>query len=141
MNTSQLDSNKQLVRRLYEDCLNTGKTELLTELLADDFIGSRGEKGPAEFAHTVAMLRDGFPDLKFQVEDLIAEDDRVAARWSMQATHTGPFVGFAASGKPVTQTAIVIYRVRDGKITRAWLQSDRLGVMQQIGAVPPLPGR
>ncbi|MFD2270741.1 ester cyclase [Undibacterium arcticum] len=128
--------NKLLVRRLYEDCINPGNLDLLTELIADDFIGSRGEKGPSEFANTIAALRNGFPDVQFEVEDLIAEGDRVAARWKFQATHSGPFAGVAASQVQVTQTANVIYQIRDGKITRAWLQVDRLGLLQQIGALP-----
>ncbi len=126
------DKNKALVRRLYEDCFNTGNLVVLHELLGEDFIGSRGEKGPAEFAATLATLRKGFPDVHFVVEDLFAEGDRVAARWSFRATHQGPFAGVAASHAPVTQTAIAIYRVSDGKLRQAWLQADRLGLLQQL---------
>lgn len=127
------EHNKQLVRRLYEDCFNTGNLDLLPELLAADFLGSRGERGPAEFAQTVKGLRAGFPDVYFEIEDLIAEDDRVAARWLFRATHLGSFAGVAATGRRVTQTANVIYEVREGKLSRAWLQADRLGLLQQIG--------
>ncbi|MBI3530449.1 MAG: ester cyclase [Betaproteobacteria bacterium] len=132
------EKNKRLVRRLYEDCINPGKVELLAQLIADDFVGGRGEKGPSEFANTIVALRNGFPDIQFDLEDLIAEGDRVAVRWKFQATHMGPFAGFPPSQKQVTQTAIVIYQVRDGKIIRAWLQPDRLGLLQQIGALPSL---
>ena len=136
--TQTLENNKLLVRRLYEDCINPGKVELLAQLLADDFVGSRGEKGPSEFANTIVALRKGFPDIRFELEDLIAEGDRVAVRWKFQATHMGAFVGVPPSRKQVTQTAIVIYQVREGKLIQAWLQADRLGLLQQIGALAPL---
>ena len=130
--------NKQLVERLYRDCINTGRLELTEELISQDFVGSRGEKGPAEFAQTIAIVRKGFPDVRFIVEDLVAEGDRVAARWKMEGMHLAPFAGLPASQKRVTQTAIVIYQIKDAKIVRAWLQADSLGLMQQIGAIPPL---
>ena len=130
--------NKQLVERLYRDLINTGRLEPTEELISQDFVGSRGEKGPAEFAQTIAIVRKGFPDVRFIVEDLVAEGDRVAARWKMEGMHLAPFAGLPASQKRVTQTAIVIYQIKDAKIVRAWLQADSLGLMQQIGAIPPL---
>lgn len=131
-----LKNNKQLVRRLYEDCINPGKVELLAQYIADDFVGSPGDKGPAEFISTIVALRTGFPDVRFEIEDLIAEGDRVALRWKFQATHMGAFVGVPPSRKRVTQTGTVIYQVRDGKLIRAWIQVDRLGLLQQMEATP-----
>jgi steroid delta-isomerase-like uncharacterized protein len=130
--------NKQRVERLYRDCVNPGRIDLLEEFIDEDFVGSRGEKGPEEYKKTIAAVKTGFPDAEFSIEDLIAEGDRVVARWRMKGTQLGPFAGFPASGKPVSQTAIVIYQFRKTKIVRAWLQSDSLGLMQQIGAIPPL---
>ncbi|HTD04460.1 ester cyclase [Undibacterium sp.] len=130
------DKNKMLVRRLYEDCFNTGNLEVLAELLARDFTGGQGEKGSTGFGAIIAGLRRGFPDAHFTLEDMFAEDDRVAVRWSLTATHKGPFAGVAASHKAVAQTAIAIYRIVDGKIHQAWLQADRLGLRQQIGGAP-----
>lgn len=130
-----LKNNKLLVRRLYEDCINPGKTELLAQHIADDFVGSPGDKGRAEFVSTTVALRTGFPDVRFEIEDLIAEGDRVAVRWKFQATHMGAFMGVPPSRKRVTQTGNVIYQVRDGKLIRAWIQVDRLGLLQQMGAI------
>ncbi|MDB5910897.1 MAG: hypothetical protein JWP34_5011 [Massilia sp.] len=70
--------------------------------------------------------------MHFEIEDLFGEADGVAARWRFQATHGGPFLGTAATNKPVEQTANVIYQFRDGKISRAWVQVDRLGLLQQM---------
>ncbi|SFH71909.1 conserved hypothetical protein, steroid delta-isomerase-related [Collimonas sp. OK307] len=133
--THVIENNKLLIRRLYENCINRGNLALLTELIADDFVGSPGAQGAAEFAKGIATIRYGFPDVQFEVEDLIAEGDRVAVRWSFRGTHGGPFAGRAASHAQVTQTANVIFQIRDGKIARAWVQVDRLGLLQQIGAL------
>lgn len=124
--------NKQLVRRLYEEVFNAGNLALLPELLAEDFIGSRGETGIAEFSKTAQGLRHAFPDIRFRIEDILAEDHAVAVRWQFEATHRGEFVGVPASGKSVVQTGNVIYHCRDGKLSRVWIQADRLGLLQQI---------
>lgn len=134
-----LERNKQLIGKLYEDCINPGKMELLPQLIADDYVDVRGEKGPAAFADTVMSLRQGFPDIRFTVEDLIAEGDRVTVRWKWRGMNTDSFRGFPASQKQVTNDGIVIYRIRDDKIVQAWIQIDRLGVLQEIGAVPKNP--
>lgn len=137
MSGTQLsEKNKAVVRRLYESFLNTGKLETLDEIIAEDYVGIYGQRGPSAFAETVRAVRQGFPDIQWAVEDLIAEGDKVVIRWSWQGTHNGEFRGFPASQKQVTDAAIVIYQFRDGKIIRAWIQSDRLGLLQQIGAVP-----
>jgi steroid delta-isomerase-like uncharacterized protein len=133
-----LEQNKKLVERLYAECINAGNLDSLQQLVSDDFVGSRGEKGPFEFGRTITMVRTGFPDAHFTLEDTIAENDRVVARWKMEGTHGGPFAGIPASHNPVKHSAIVIYQIRDAKIVRAWLQPDTLGLMQQIGAIPLL---
>ena len=74
--------------------------------------------------------------MKFTIEDLFADGDKVVLRWTWQATHSGSFRGFAPTGQRVTNTAIVIYRLLDGKVVESWLEADRLGVLQAIGVVP-----
>ena len=74
--------NKTTVRKLYEDILNTGKFELLSQIISGDYTGIRDAKGPAGFVATVGPVRAAFPDIKWTVEDLIAEGDEVVARWS-----------------------------------------------------------
>jgi len=125
---------KSIIRQLYEEGFSKGQLDLLDRLCASDFIAWPGEKGLAAFADTVEALRIGFPDVRFQIEDLFGEGDRVAVRWTFTATHTGPFQGHPPTGRRVTQTANVIYQFREGKIWRAWLQVDRLGMLQQISS-------
>jgi predicted ester cyclase len=128
--------NKALVKTLYEDCINGRDLDRLETLIAPDFVGARGERGPREFRATIEAVLTGFPGVRFEVHDLIGEADRVAARWTFRAVHGGRFVGIKPSLAEVTQEGNVIYQIRDGQIVRAWLQADRLGVLQQIGVVP-----
>jgi steroid delta-isomerase-like uncharacterized protein len=70
-----------------------------------------------------------FPDMRFTVEDVVAEGDKVVVRYSIQGTHQGPFMGLPATGKAFTTTAIVILRFENGKIAEEWFQGDDLGMM------------
>lgn len=76
-----------------------------------------------------------FSDLSFTAEFIVAEDDKVAIRWRAQGTNDGPFQGQAASGKTVSFTGAIIYRLEDDRIVEAWAQPDRLGLMQQMGLI------
>ncbi|OON59794.1 hypothetical protein B0920_21160 [Massilia sp. KIM] len=135
MNT--VEHNKQLVRTLYEDCINGRDLDRLERLVAPDFVGPRGEHGPREFRATIQTVLTGFPGVRFELHDLFGEGDRVAVRWTFRALHGGPFAGHPPSHAEVRQEGNVIYQLRDGRIVRAWLQADRLGVLQQLGALPP----
>lgn len=133
---SDLTRHKAIIRNLYEGILNTGKLELLKEIISDDYIGVRGEKGPEGFAETVNSIRSGFPDIEWRVEDLVADGNKVTVRWSWKGTNKGSFRGFAASNNEVVDHAIAIYEFSGDKIIRAWIQSDKLGFLQQIGVIP-----
>jgi len=136
------DRNKQVVRRIYEDCINRNKPELLPELISGDYVGAQGGRGPSGFGSNIDELRTGFPDIRFTLQDLVVEGDRVAIRWTWEATHTGTFRSWPPSGRRVTTTGIAIYQLEQGKVVRVWLETDRLGVLQQIGVIPPslVPG-
>ena len=128
--------NKQTVRRLYEAYINGARRELLPELVGADYAGPQGERGPDGFAAAIGALRGALPDIRFTLEELVAEGDRVAVRWTWTGTHTGPLRGIPASHRRVTDAGIAIYTLRDGRVVSAALQTDRLGVLQQIGALP-----
>jgi predicted ester cyclase len=134
--TTTADANKALVRALYEECINGRDLDRLEALIAPDFVGARGERGPREFRATIEAVLTGFPGVRFELHDVFGETDRVAARWTFRAVHGGRFAGIRPSHAEVMQEGNVIYQLRDGLIVRAWLQADRLGVLQQIGVVP-----
>ncbi|MHA4811461.1 ester cyclase [Flavitalea flava] len=128
--------NKTIIRNLYENSLNPRRMDLLNDVIADGYTGIRGEKGVAGFTETVGSIIAGFPDIKWTIEDLIAEGDKVTVRWSWKGTHVNAFRGIPPSHKQVVDNAIAIYQIKDGKIIQAWIQSDRLAFLTQIGVIP-----
>ena len=135
-------TNKEIIRNLYENILNNRKTELLNDIIFPDYVGIGGVKGVTGFSNAVSSVVAGFPDIKWTIEDILSEGDKVVVRWHWNGTNTAPFRGIPASNKKVTDNAIVIYQLKDGKVTNSWLQSDRLGVLTQIGLIPEglIPG-
>jgi predicted ester cyclase len=122
------EENKTLVRREQEELWNhTGDLDSAEKLYA---------AGQAEAAkQEAADFRQGFPDVTSTIEDLIAEGDKVVARWRSRATHQGEYMGIAPTGKEVEFTGISVYRIEEGKIAQSWNIEDQLGLMRQIGAV------
>jgi predicted ester cyclase len=122
------EENKTLVRREQEELWNhSGDLDAAEELFA---------AGEAEAAkQQAADFRRGFPDVTSTVEDLIAEGDKVVARWRSRATHRGDYMGIAPSGKDVEFTGISFYRIEGNKIAESWSVEDQFGLMRQIGAV------
>ena len=82
------------------------------------------------------MMRSGFPDIQWTLEEMIAEGDKVAARFTMRGTHQGAFFGVPPTGNKISVKAINFYRLSGGKIVDEHGQPDLLSLLQQIGAVP-----
>jgi len=83
-------------------------------------------------------LRASFPDLRIVEHDMLAEDDRVASRWTASGTHTGvPFGAAPASGRRFAISGMSVYRLRDGRIVEGWVNDDNLGMPTQLGLRPP----
>jgi len=82
------------------------------------------------------IWRSGFSNLKAEVEDSVEAGDKVAVRFRISGTHSGPLMGVPASGKPVSVLATGIFRVADGKMAENWVNLDALSILQQIGALP-----
>src|SRR5207244_13495439 len=93
---------------------------------------------PEGLKQLVSMYRSAFPDTKFELNDLIAEGDKAAARISASGTHKGALMGIAPTGKRVSISGIVITQFRDGKQVESWSSYDQLGMLQQLGVVPAL---
>ena len=82
------------------------------------------------------MGHAAFPDWRHTIEDMIAEGDKVVSRGTFRATHKGEYQGIAATGKEVVDTWIIIHRIAGGKIVEVWEESDELGLLRQLGAIP-----
>ncbi len=135
--------NKALVRRLIEEAWNEGKLAVIDELLSPDYVLHIPFPGAASdregYKQAVAMHHTAFAGFRLMIEDTVAEGDKVVIRWTIRGTHKGEYMGIAPTGKPVTYTGISIRRIEGGKIVEEWLELDMLGLMQQMGVVPP-PG-
>jgi steroid delta-isomerase-like uncharacterized protein len=141
--TTAEQTNAGTVRRLYESYLNENRTELLPSLVTEDvaFHSATEERGIAAYAALTERLRMAFHEMHFTLLDLIASDDRVVVRWTMDATHAGPLAGIPATGKRVQQRGTVIYRMEEGRIAEIWAQMDRMGMLQQLGIDPLATGK
>ena len=131
-----------IVRKLYEETLNQNRTELLPSLLHENvvFHGTTEARGLEAYLGLVERLRIAFPDQHFSLQDLIANEDRVVVRWTMEATHAGPLAGIPVTGNRVQQRGIVIYRFEGGKVEEIWAQIDQVGMLRQLG-IEPLAAR
>jgi predicted ester cyclase len=128
---SSEEENKAVVRREQEELWNhTGNLDAAEELFAADQADAARQEA--------ADFRRGFPDVVSIIEDIIAEGDKVVARWRSRATHQGEYMGISPTGKEVEFTGISIYRIEEGKIAESWNSEDQLGLLRQIGEVPEL---
>ncbi|NOZ72830.1 MAG: ester cyclase [Chloroflexi bacterium] len=134
-------ANKALVRRLIEEAWNQGNLGVIDELVSPDYvlhIDAPGPPGREGYKRDVLMHRTAFPDLRFTIEDMVAEGDKVALRATLYGTHKGEYIGIAPTGQAITLTAISIRRIEKGQIAEEWVELDMLGLLQQLG-VAPLP--
>jgi steroid delta-isomerase-like uncharacterized protein len=131
------------MRSTYER-ISAGDVAGFGELMADDFVEHQGgpgfaptKEGALEFFR---MLLSAFPDMRMDVEDLIASGDKAVARVRVTATHQGEFMGVPPTGHRVEMTLVDIMRFDDaGRVCEHWGVADMLSLMQQIGAVPAGP--
>jgi steroid delta-isomerase-like uncharacterized protein len=137
-----LRENKELARRLFDEVWSGGRLELATELLVPDFVGRPGGLGAAFHGHSGAQefiggLRRAFPDLTFEVEDLIGERDLVAARWTARGTNHGAFMGMPPTGRRIALDGMTIQRIQEGRIVEGWIQPDAMSLVRQIAVSEP----
>ena len=116
--------NKALVRRVYRDWWSaTGNAASVDEMVRPDFVGhlDNGRIRTIDtLRHDIAVFQSALGGLREEVEDIIAEGDRVAVRYTLYGTHTGDFYGVQATGKTIKVSGIEIFRVEGGKIVEFW---------------------
>ena len=134
------EQNKREMRRFYDEVVNQGQLDLIDELLAEDFVEHEVFPGMeptrAGVKQFFTLIRQAFPDLRFEAEDLIAEGEKVVGRARMTGTHEGEFMGIPATGRSIDVQVIDIVEFRDGLSIAHWGVSDALTMMQQLGAIP-----
>ena len=139
---NNLEANKQLVRRWFEEVWNKGRAEAIAEMLGEDAVvhglsedAAKPLEGTAGFLPFHAQFREAFPNIEVVVEDAIAEGDKVAVRCSVRGKHLGDSLGFKSTGTTAEFDGIAIARVRDGKIVEAWNNFDFMKMYKQLGAI------
>ncbi len=127
---------KDTVTRLYDEVFNAARPEVADQIVAPAFVvhgtPRTDARGPEAIKATERLLRAAFPDLHFTLDDMIAEGDRVAVRWSMRGTHRAEFMGVPATGRQVCLQACVIFRIENGCIAELWPVIDHAGLLQQL---------
>jgi steroid delta-isomerase-like uncharacterized protein len=125
------EDNKKVARRMTEEPWNHGNLDALDEVCAPSY-RLHGLGGVAELKQAIAAYRRAFPDLQMTIEELIAEGDAVASRWTIRGTHQGEFEGIAPTGKVVTGSGITIFHFADGKIVEDRFESADPDLRQQL---------
>ncbi|MBI4322589.1 MAG: ester cyclase [Chloroflexi bacterium] len=135
------EENKAVYRRFIDEVMIKSNLAAIDEVLAPDFVdhSSFNPQGNREgLRQGLSMMGEAFGDAECVVEDLIAHGDKVVSRYTMRATHKGPFMGVAPTGKQIKFTGMEILRFADGKMVEHWEEWDVLGLLQQLGIVPPM---
>ena len=138
------EENKALVSRFNEEVFGKRNLAAIDEFITPDQID---HSLPSSLPNTregtrqaIAMTLKAFPDLNFQVEDMIADGDKVVTRYTTRGTQRGPFGPIPPTRKRVAVSGIVVTRIADGKIVEQWGLDDRLAMLQQLGLIPALFG-
>ena len=134
------EENKVLIHRLYAEVFAKWNLDAVDELIGPEFIAHEmppgTPPGPVGFKQFYGWLRSAFPDLRYAVDDVIAEEDKVVVRWTWKCTHKGDFMGIAATERQATVTGMAIYRLAGGKCVERWVELGLLSLLQQRGAIP-----
>ena len=136
----EIEKNKDLIQTYTENFWNKHDIAAFDELVTADFVihqpdgdlNAEQDKGFSQASFTA------FPDLHVTTDDIIAEGDKVVKVWTVNSTHKGDYMGIPPTGKPMLIKGIEVFRIKDGKIAEIWFSIDRLGMLQQLGVIPPM---
>ena len=134
------EDNKAHVRRGFE-AVNQKNLAVFDDLLTPDIVfhnASTTMQGLEAYKQFLSMYMTAFPDLLFTIEDMIAEGDTVVARFTTRGTHQGNLMGIPPTGKQMSGTGMFIDRIVNGKGIEQWFNTDDLGLLQQLGVIPPM---
>jgi len=135
------EENKAKVRRVIEEAWNKGDLAVVDELLAPNYVfhvPGNDFKGPEGLKQAVTMYRNALPDLHVAIEDMFAEGDKVACRYTYRGTLKGELMGIAPTGKQFIVTGAAFMHFVGGKEVEAFNFFDQLSMSQQLGVAPPV---
>nr|BBH87345.1 hypothetical protein KTC_20960 [Thermosporothrix sp. COM3] len=135
-----IEQKKALVTDYVERVWNHADLAALDELTTDTFryyLGGQPGRDHEQMRQLITMLHTAFPDWRVEIVEMVAEANTVVIRWQGDVTHLGPFQGIAATGKHIAVNGINMYHIREGKIEAEWEQTHTLGMLEQMGVLPP----
>lgn len=139
--SSNAERNRAAALRWFA-AMNAGDLDVVDQVFAPEYVlhvtgGPEGARGPSVIRGVIEGYRAAFPDLRFDIQETVAEGDTVCVRWTVSGTQRGPLPGIEASGARARWSGISWLHFRaDGKVIEDWVENDVLGMMQQLGAVP-----
>src|SRR5216684_4817628 len=140
--------NKEIARRLMDECWSQGKLEAVRELVSNecryhDPAFPSLTSGAENINRHISTCRSGFPDLKFTIDDTIAERNEVVIHWTARGTHKAQFLGMSPTNRAATVSGTSIFRIEGGKITEQWVDWNLMTLMEQLGvaAMPKVEGK
>ena len=140
---TQSEANKAVYRRMVDEVVNQGNFDVVEELFDPSYVdhGAPPDMPPGleGVKWIFGAFRAGFPDVKFTIDDMVSQGDVVATLVHGEGTQTGAFMGIPPTGKHARWRSVGFFRVRDGKIVEHWGIPDMLGLLIQLGIIPPPP--
>lgn len=134
------ETNKAIVRRMYEQVWNKRRVDLIEEFYTEDVVqhlaGIPTHSGLDGVRDAAAMLLNAFPYLHLAIEDEIAERDKVVSRWTMKSSPPGELNGVVAAGKGVIQSGVTIFHLSNARVDEFWSLTDNLDLLRQQGVTP-----
>lgn len=132
------DENKELARRLMEEGWNKGHADVVDQIMSPqcrihDPVFPSLTAGAENYKQHIRSCKEGFPDLKFAIEDVIAEHNEVVIHWRGHGTHRGAFLGLAPTNKSATVSGTSITRMEKGRIVELWVDWNLLSLLEQLG--------
>ena len=134
----QPTDNRQIAQRFMEECWNQGKLDMVRELVSSrctyhDPVFPSLTSGADNLKRHIESCKNGFPDLKFTIDDTIAERNEVVIHWTARGAHKGQFLGMAPTNRKATVSGTSIFRIDGGKIVEQWADWNLLSLLEQLG--------
>lgn len=140
MATAETTNKDIVLRKWYQELWDNWNISMADELFTADYrLHLPGSPAPIDresTKHVVTMFSKAFPDLQHTVDEIVAEGQTVAARWTVGGTHRGDFQGIPPTNKPVQLSGVTVHHLAGGQIAETWLIFDTMDLLQQLGAVP-----
>ena len=139
--STTINRNKEMIRRLYEEAWNERDLSVAEEIHADEWVHHNPSnpvdiEGFEGWKQHFEMATDAFPDVEFILHDIVAEEDAVVAFWTFTGTHEHEFAGIPATDERIEVQGFNLHHVDEGKIIEEWAVRDSLGLLEQLGVAP-----